>query len=128
MQKTCNTTNFLHNSPLSKKAQLQENWINLIIWQLTKVQYLISVAIIVNLASCDKLYSLEPSFQQAWLVLHFRIVAGNNLMTLMWSACRLRDSCGHCAEYAKTSCTFFHLDGWLITGHKRNVHRSNYED
>ena len=68
------------------------------------------------------------SLQQAWLVLHFRIVAGNNLMTLMWSACRLRDSCGHCAEYAKMSCTFFHLDAWLITGHKWNFHSGNYED
>ena len=38
VQKSCNTTNFLHNSSLSKKAQLQENCINLIIWRLTKVE------------------------------------------------------------------------------------------
>ena len=38
VQKSCNTTNFLHNSSLSKKAQLQENSINLIIWCLTKAE------------------------------------------------------------------------------------------
>ena len=38
VQKSCNTTNFLHNSSLSKKAQLQENCVNLIIWRLTKAE------------------------------------------------------------------------------------------
>ena len=38
MQTSCNTTNFFQNSSLSKKAQLQKNWINLIIWRLEKAE------------------------------------------------------------------------------------------
>ena len=37
-QKSCNTTKFLHNSSLFKKAQLQENCINLITWRSTKAE------------------------------------------------------------------------------------------
>ena len=38
VQKSCNTTSILHNSSLSKKAQLRENFSNLIIWRLTKAE------------------------------------------------------------------------------------------
>ena len=38
LRKSCNTTNLLHNFSLSKKAQLQENWINLIIYWGTKAE------------------------------------------------------------------------------------------
>ena len=37
-QKGCNATNLLHNFSLFKKAQLQENWMNLIIFWGTKAE------------------------------------------------------------------------------------------
>ena len=38
MQKSCNTTNLLHNFSLSEKAQLFENWIHLSIYWGTKAE------------------------------------------------------------------------------------------